>query len=359
ILLPGGSLGKLKEGPGAIEEMSLYEIVHHQSLGFCRGDLVLIARDRAARASDTPTAPQPRIPLTDNSPPNAREIEQIEGLRHFIRRLREADANHPMFRPDAPGATREQRLLAELVASAGNSEATDQQILETIRQIFHTARVPRAPNEPPSPVDWFGEVINVNIDGTLTVRLGFLDNTTDIRVTAERLTVVYNEDFDGGDEGFDDGMDMMDGLDSDDYYSEDESDSEVEVIEEVAIYEGGERIDNDDGDEAWSTEDEMDLDIGSDEEPGKGPAQPSKNTPQQNASQEPQSEQLTQPNTNLMLTDNEVLPKFEVLEGDAPDDHAYKSTSQVAFEGDMLRRINKEHKILRTSLPEGIFVRTW
>ncbi|RPA81119.1 hypothetical protein BJ508DRAFT_414973 [Ascobolus immersus RN42] len=360
ILLPGGSLGKLKEGPGAVEEMSLYEIVRHQSLGFCRGDLVLIARNQTAVGPDTPSTPQPQVPVIDNSPPNAREIEQVEALRHFIRRLRDADANHPMFSPDAPGATREQRLLAELVSSVGNAEPTDQQILGTIRQIFTTNRAPRTPNEPPSPVDWFGEVVDVNIDGTLTVRLGFLEDTTDITVTAERLTVVYNEDLDAGDDGFDDGMDMMDGLDSDDYDSEDETDSEIEPIEVSAIYEGGQRIDDDDGDEAWSTEDEMDLDIDEDDEP----VETSDKQPVEIVSQDPTTQQTQQNQSKQLATGvdfgaSDALPRFEVLEGDAPNDHAYKATPPVAFEGDMLRRINKEHKILRTSLPDGIFVRTW
>lgn len=362
ILLPGGSLGKLKEGPGAVEEMSLYEIVHHQSLGFCRGDLVLIARDQAALA-DTPAPLQPApVPTASNAPPNSREVEQIEGLRHFIRRLREADANHPLFRADAPTATREQRLLAGLVTSLGDdprAEPTDEQILNVIRQIFNTNQAaPRRANEPPSPVDWFGEVIDVRIDGTITVRLGFLEDTKDITVTAERLTVVYNEEFDGADDGFDDGGEMMDGLDSsDDYDSEDDDDYDSpEPIEVVATYEGGERLDNDEGDDAWSTEDEMDLDSDEEEEP-QPTAKPEDSASKDKVSEEPKP--LTPQKPSLNFADNEALPKFEVLEGDAPDDHAYKSTEVVPFEGDMLRRIHKEHKILRTSLPDGIFVRTW
>ena len=49
---------------------------------------------------------------------------------------------------------------------------------------------------------------------------------------------------------------------------------------------------------------------------------------------------------------------FDILDGTAPSSHHF-SSSTARPEGPQLRRILKEHKILRSSLPDGVFVRTW
>jgi len=49
---------------------------------------------------------------------------------------------------------------------------------------------------------------------------------------------------------------------------------------------------------------------------------------------------------------------FSILEGMAPRDHHFSGQNTTA-DGQRLRRIQKEHKILRSSLPDGVYVRTW
>lgn len=57
-------------------------------------------------------------------------------------------------------------------------------------------------------------------------------------------------------------------------------------------------------------------------------------------------------------TDTRPKP-FDVLEGSPPFDHHW-SQRMIGDQGTRwLRRIQKEHKILRSSLPDGVFVRTW
>ncbi len=49
---------------------------------------------------------------------------------------------------------------------------------------------------------------------------------------------------------------------------------------------------------------------------------------------------------------------FAILEGGPPTDHHYVNQS-ADLTGQRLRPIQKEHKILQSSLPDGVYVRTW
>lgn len=51
------------------------------------------------------------------------------------------------------------------------------------------------------------------------------------------------------------------------------------------------------------------------------------------------------------------LEKFKILEGEPPADHHFKGYGSTHFDGQHLRRIQKEHKILRSSLPPEVLVR--
>lgn len=61
-------------------------------------------------------------------------------------------------------------------------------------------------------------------------------------------------------------------------------------------------------------------------------------------------------------TDNDsgfaVPEDFLVLDGASPADHHFSGRS-ANIDGPRLRRIQKEHNILRSSLPDGVYVRTW
>ncbi|KAF5847558.1 hypothetical protein GGP41_000298 [Bipolaris sorokiniana] len=135
--------------------------------------------------------------------------------------------------------------------------------------------------------NWFGEVIDLGLDGKLTVRLGAAKPVVDVKVPYECVHLAYSSDM------ADDFVNNLGELD------EEKPDSQPEP-------------------EA----DDTHMEHGNTESFTAGPA------------------------------------SFVILDTPPPSSHRYvgmSSTSSSAF----MRRIAKEHKILRSSLPPGIYVRTW
>ncbi|ORY02834.1 hypothetical protein BCR34DRAFT_573914 [Clohesyomyces aquaticus] len=248
----------------------------------------------------------------------------------------------------------------------------------------------------PAKNEWFGEVIDLCLDGKVTVRLGAARPVVDVRVPAERVTLVYSSDMDNQ---FDIGPTLEgESLGSDGYDDDDDgSDFDTASFNEMWVeYEGmdGEPIGNN-NEEDWSTEDEdADEEDETDEdmpdlEPTDG-EDTSKTTPELDADGEPKDQGLYVNSISfgyghenqdyeaagvlLQGDTNEYLPSdgisrqpdltspppepFLVLDTHPPTDHRYLDSGSAAS-ATLMRRIAKEHKILRTSLPPGIFVRTW
>ncbi|XPS72858.1 (E3-independent) E2 ubiquitin-conjugating enzyme [Ascochyta lentis] len=199
--------------------------------------------------------------------------------------------------------------------------------------------------------DWFGEVVDLGLDGKVTVRLGAAKPVVDIRVVYENVTLAYSSDMDN--EFLN--MQELDG-DSIEDSEEDMSDFDSASFNEMWIEYEGMEGEPPVGDEAdWSTEDEEELEEDDDDtsmpdlEPTDG-VDTSKTTPE--AAPTDSANGATQED----VTD--VLAPFLILDTEPPSSHHYlqnTSTSSSAF----MRRIAKEHKILRNSLPPNIFVRTW
>lgn len=217
---------------------------------------------------------------------------------------------------------------------------------------------------------WFGEIIDLGVNGKVTVRLGAADPVIDVLVPSERVTLAYSSDMD---EHLD-----MEGADDDDS-DEDETDEEESVADfdsasfnEMWIeYEGmdGEPVDGG-NEEDWSTEDEdSDGDTSMPDAPRPEDAATSNTTPDAQSDSERKHAQLipedTQPTDDAASaqptsddTKPSALESFIILDTPPPADHHYlgsTSSSSSTF----MRRIAKEHKILRNSLPPNIFVRTW
>ncbi|KAF2174860.1 hypothetical protein K469DRAFT_704068, partial [Zopfia rhizophila CBS 207.26] len=100
--------------------------------------------------------------------------------------------------------------------------------------------------------NWFGEVIDLGLDGKITVRLGAAKPVLDIRVAAERVTLVYSTDMDNH-------FDLLPTLEGESVESDDEDDDHYDSTsfnEMWVEYEGfdGEPVEN--NEEDWSTEDE-------------------------------------------------------------------------------------------------------
>lgn len=236
-------------------------------------------------------------------------------------------------------------------------------------------------NTKPGDVDWFGEVVDLGLDGKITVRLGVARPVRDVRVAPERVTVVYTPEVAQGA--------LEDALYDDEYSDEDyEDEDEEEVIDMWAEYEGIGRqpMDNQDEDD-WSTEDE-DGDKGSDTSmpdleslPDTGDRRAEADQPavgnQANAMDvDPHKDNSLEPSTQLtgdatmegtptttpaqkLNVEGGPLTPFLVLETPPPASHHYINFPSSAQAPGFTKRMVKEHKILRTSLPPGIFVRTW
>ncbi|MCJ1377091.1 hypothetical protein MMC17_000182, partial [Xylographa soralifera] len=203
-------------------------------------------------------------------------------------------------------------------------------------------------------VNWFGEVVDLGLDGFLTVRLGALDQVIDVRIPVEATITVVSDD------------DSLNGS----LTEEDERTSWTEswdsgsdvVIEETVEYEGGTRLDEDSDSEMWSTDEE------SPEAFGKPLAQHSTIDVER---LEPLEQPLEQPSEQTEYAENGLkvqqisftafpnMPaQFVMLDEPTPLNHHFYSES-VLLSASLMRRIRKEHKILESSLPEGIWVRTW
>ncbi|KAH7082681.1 hypothetical protein BKA63DRAFT_501415 [Paraphoma chrysanthemicola] len=215
--------------------------------------------------------------------------------------------------------------------------------------------------------DWFGEVIDLGLDGKLVVRLGAAKPVVDVKVPYEGVTLAYSSDMD------DEFMNMH--ADDDSFIESDEediSDFDSASFNEMWIeYEGmdGEQPVGDD--EEWSTEDEEDAsdddtsmpDLEEVDDVDTTKTTPESKSPAVNEQPEDTANNTLDGAASPMQEDgredsSEGPASFLILDTTPPTNHHYlhhTAASSSAF----MRRIGKEHKILRGSLPPGIFVRTW
>lgn len=213
---------------------------------------------------------------------------------------------------------------------------------------------------------WFGEVVDLGLYGKVTVRLGAAKPVIDIKVAYENVTLAYSSDMDNE-------FLNTQGLDGDSIEDseEDISDFDSASFNEMWIEYEGMEGEPPVGDEAdWSTEDEEEAEEDDNDdismpdfEPGDG-VDTSKTTPDPIANTD--ATDAVHPAANGVMSElqdnvestNGAPAPFLILDTPPPSSHHYlhnTSASSPAF----MRRIGKEHKILRGSLPPNIFVRTW
>lgn len=186
----------------------------------------------------------------------------------------------------------------------------------------------------------FGEVVELCLDGSVILRCGPSGDPKDLKKAVSGLAVIASGtmEFDAEDEAGDmdvedEQSDMSDEVESTSDRTETTSPEPIEVEIE---YEGGEKAgDDDDGEDAWSTDDEDDDT--KDEQQGEdlNPVHVSETPP----------------------ADSKVPLSFEILESVPQEHHFLFHPGTLGPEN--MRRIIKEHKILETSLPEGVYVRAW
>lgn len=333
-------------------EVSLYDIVPYPALGRSRGDLIIVVPDPLPRYDSIQDAHYREV-LIDTYENLFEDHDDPSALDHAL----------PRHRRNAFGAPSEPSTESDLLSA---SDRTD--------------------------IDWFGEVLDLRLDGKMTVRLGAAEEVRDIILPFERVVLVTGDDGEDSDEDVDDSdEDSNETWESEsDIDIDDESDGASDIVLSYDItYTGGRRLDDATDDDMWSTEEDEDMpdliDLSpsgrdsrrssskEDEIPGPVPLSLESKKDASCDDGRPGLEQTRKPaksarhNEGDERTSSPILasnmqsimpPQFAILQETPPTDHHYASRSYSSTSTTM-RRIMKEHQIMQSSLPEGVFVRTW
>ncbi|ODQ54773.1 hypothetical protein SAICODRAFT_54083 [Saitoella complicata NRRL Y-17804] len=220
-----------------------------------------------------------------------------------------------------------------------------------VRRGDHVILPPQGSENPV--IDWFGEVVGITPDGMARVRLGSVEGEPIVERGMTEVIVVEEEleNAVAGAAGFDE-----DDSEGDDW--EDESDEGMEP-EAEADAEGW--VDVDDDEEMTDAETgELRVDQITDVRVpiDSSVEENSHSVPSESAisASTEVSNQLTG-DLNIPIN-HEKWEKLMVLEA-APSSHHFFNQPSAAGNRTFISRIQKEHKILRQSLPEGILVRTY
>jgi len=224
-------------------------------------------------------------------------------------------------------------------------------------------------------VDWFGEVVELGLDGLVTIRLAASSRVRDIRVPWECTYLVHSSDFeDDEDDDFD--TDMEDETSED---TDTDTDSDMPELVEVRGPDGEWRNMSEVGDEDmedWTTDEEEDYAASDSGSQGSN----SVNNEERDTDMVEAEEESVQPSRNPSppLGHNPRTPfsygsmfdhsnlqspsqkpeQFIVLDTQPPQDHHY-SDRTPSNSPNRIKRLQREYQILQNSLPDGVYVRTW
>ncbi|KAL8793027.1 MAG: hypothetical protein Q9195_004338 [Heterodermia aff. obscurata] len=354
-------------------EVSLYDIVVYPALARSRGDLLIVA-----------PYPLPPIDRVDS--------EQIGVHQQSVNETTPASDRVFQSHTRRNASTAPGRNVSPSEGSNLNPSSTD--------------------------VDWFGEVVDLGLDGTMTVRLGAADEVRDVQLPYERVVIVAHSgevsdsDDELSDSIWEDDLDLNDGMilpwdvqyttglrpddASDDYMWLTEEDEDMPDLVDLSPPPEKKRqsADSEDGLSALvepSTLIRHERQESSDEELAKvkdisgtprsnehlassggkldqdrGPAGeviPSADAQCLEQSRHQKSSIAAVATVNDTIEDKDsftetIPPQFSILEEAPPRDHHYISQAP-SLTSTKMRRITKEHQIMQSSLPEGVFVRTW
>lgn len=344
VLMPGSVLGVLST---EVEEVSFYEIATYPALTKRRGDLVLIV-SRSTFMNDSGVVARRRHRSNASATSAFQSLATgYQALLNYLRRPRRGHTSGE----HALGASERStpsfnNLSVESMHLSSDNTSQDQSI------------------------DWFGEIVDLGLDGLLTVRLGALTEVRDIKVPAERIIVIVGGDDDssvGASDAEDEGVWSDESMS---VSSEKNTYDSDEVIEETVEYEGGARLDADGGDEMWMTDDDdskstsdtsMSNDIRVGDPSISEPSLPQKQQETDSlGSTAPmgRSFNLIKPKEISLLSFSSMPAQFQILDTPVPGDHHFLNET-VELSANLMRRIHKEHRIMQSSLPDGTFVRTW
>ena len=207
---------------------------------------------------------------------------------------------------------------------------------------------------------WFGEVVDICLDGDVILRSGAASVVRDVKVPADQILVVASDDTESESE----------------YSDVEDDDSDWSEMSELSIDaargkdaigvsfedESGNEMSGDanEDDVMWTTDDE-DEDEGTtrNDEPldsGHTSAIEVVNLPTTTAQR---TSELDNHGEAIHYSNISSAPlRFSVLEVSPPTDHHYFGATTPLAAG-LMRRISKENKIMQESLPDGVFVRSW
>ncbi|KAF7586642.1 hypothetical protein BBP40_008533 [Aspergillus hancockii] len=343
ILIPGSSLGKLGD---TATDVSIYELSSYPSMQRAPGDVVLLVPEKVH---------QSLIPLTDSEPTGAAGPCQLSFLSPmsffetfvYLESMKTAMVNSEWF-----------KQTTEIDTSPVPSRYS------VHHDVFNVK----------SGMNFVGKIVSMDTNGITTVRLAGTDNCRDVSVPWERIMMVIDQE---------DTMPLVPippfdvlNFTGPNPFDQSRNFSVAETIE----YEGGERLDDDSGDEGWTTEYESEIDDEDieniieddivDSDGFTAQAVSAIRTPEKLVSYhreqpgtiEAQSRVSQEQGSLLILSSplpSSCPPGFSLLEGPPPSDHHFLSKVLLGAGGLCTKRIQKEFEILRSSLPPEIFVRTW
>ncbi|KAK7203368.1 hypothetical protein BZA70DRAFT_283521 [Myxozyma melibiosi] len=224
--------------------------------------------------------------------------------------------------------------------------------------------------------DWYGQIVRLNLDGTVIVRLGFFDPPKDVEYPATAIIGLPEDEEEDEDADIDyDGSYIDSEIDMDedeiDYLhdgTQDASETRRLMVagEATTRYPDGEQI-TDDG-SSWEDEDDEDLEFDSAyeghedlESPGSSSEPPTKvlvteATQNGKAVGKIEEVEISGPAADEDEDEDGELSRFLIIDSMPGDDHHFASQEPASLNH---RRLARERKILQTSLPEGIYVRTY
>ena len=330
ILKAGSSLGPISDD---VDEVSVYEIMTHPALVRHRREIVVVPGSLEPTPEDL-KRPWPPPAVSGHAGVCALSFLRPWNLPRVLEFL--LGAWLPIAKHFWPPASLE--ASAQSRSSAGPLLRSD---------------------------DWVGEIVDLGLDGLITVRLGATTDCREIRVPLQMILMIVDSPAYGD---VDDIGSVSEFVDDSDEWLSDQS-----AIEETVEYEGGQRLDDDSGDDMWSTDDESAGTNGNDNDvdmvdvsntdrnestavldtlPSMSPVLLSSTLSSNPSTSDP----IVIPISAKIPTT--APPQFDILSTPPPNDH-FHASKHTPFRPYQTRRIHKEHQILSTSLPSTIYVRSY
>ena len=337
--------GKLHDD---ISEIALYDIAAHPALAINRGCLATISQKQEMAPAHINGGADLEYP----GPPDPDGDDDIPYTHSALSPLpRVPQPSLPLNIGFLGGSVQRARMFLGLAGDEPGSRTRDSSLLQDAERV--------------------GEIVDLCLDGEIVVRLGAASEVRDVKVPVEQVNAIATMDSESSEysdeEDEDEDSFFSDAMSVDDEETDHEMDQEsVRAVDVSMEYEGGEKLNDDDNDdEMWTTDDEdvegfmiRKSDDDDDDDRLDEHSGPTDAPPDDEVALEPPSVTSNGHTLSSVSSHSLTLPSFSVLEGEAPSDHHFFGSSRP-LTSNLMRRIMKEHKIMQSSLPDGIYVRTW